>query len=102
VVVAAFGGGAWDAAQVYRAWALSSAVWTRKGKLGARTDVPPWMLGAPLWLRLSAGVEPTPGPTDALVETVREVLGNGSAVTELGVHWYSWNTEHFDSKCASR
>ena len=42
VVVAAFKGGWWDAAQMYRTWALQGAHWTRKGKLSAQR-IPRWL-----------------------------------------------------------
>jgi hypothetical protein len=90
---------AWDAAQFYRDWALEHAHWTRKGKLSARADVPRWLLEAPVWLRLKTSSHEPPNATYALVDGVREALGGaGSAVAELGVHWYSWNLEKFDTK----
>jgi hypothetical protein len=103
VVVAALSGrdgvSAWDAAQFYRDWALKHAHWTRKGKISARDDVPRWLLAAPVWLRLKPGHHDPPSATYALVDGVREALGGeGSAVSELGVHWYSWNEEKFDTK----
>jgi hypothetical protein len=98
VVLEAFHGGWWDAAQLYRKWALTEAAWCKKGNLSARADVPAWVLRAPHWLRLS-GNDPAPNSTVFdLVDGVREVLGGpDSAVTDMGVHWYSWNVEKFDS-----
>ena len=99
VVVAAFSGDHWDAAQIYRSWALEHAHWTRKGKLSARGDVPRWVLDAPVWLRLKPGKHDAPNSTYGLVDGVRQVLGGaGSAVTDLGVHYYGWNQEKFDTK----
>ena len=96
--MAAVRGGWWEAAQLYREWALSSAVWTRKGNLSQRTDIPAWLLRTPLWLRLS-GNDPAAATTTQLVDGVKEQLGGaGSAVEDLGVHYYSWNTEAFDSQ----
>ena len=43
VVLAPFAGDWFDAAQLYRAWALAGADWTRQGPLSARTDQPPWL-----------------------------------------------------------
>jgi hypothetical protein len=51
VVVAAFNGTWWDAAQIYRTWVLKEAGWTKKGSLSTRTDVPEWVIRAPLWIR---------------------------------------------------
>jgi hypothetical protein len=99
VVVQAFRGGWWDAAQIYRDWVLNEAAWTRRGNLSERTDVPSWLLRSPLWLRLS-GNDPKAESTFAIVDGIREVLSGDdgdSAVTDIGIHWYSWNKEEFDS-----
>ena len=53
VVLQAFRGGWWEAAQIYREWVLNEAAWTRKGNLSERADVPAWLLRSPLWIRLS-------------------------------------------------
>ena len=97
VVVAAVRGSWWEASQIYREWALAEAAWTRAGNLSTRTDIPAWLLRAPLWLRLS-GNDPSSNSTFQLVDGVKEALGgDGSAVTDIGLHWYSWNQEKFDS-----
>ena len=97
VVVAAVRGSWWDASQIYREWALAEAAWTRAGNLSTRTDIPAWLLRAPLWLRLS-GNDPSSNSTFQLVDSVKEALGgDGSAITDIGLHWYSWNQEKFDS-----
>ena len=97
VVVAAVRGSWWEASQIYREWALAEAAWTRAGNLSTRTDIPAWLLRAPLWLRLS-GNDPSSNSTFQLVDSVKEALGgDGSAVTDIGLHWYTWNQEKFDS-----
>ena len=97
VVLQAFRGGWWEAAQIYRDWVLDEADWTRKGNLSERADVPAWLLRSPLWLKLQ-GNDPEAESTFAIVDGVRELLGSGdSAVTDIGLHWYSWNKEEFDS-----
>jgi hypothetical protein len=98
VVLAVVHGGWWDAAQMYRKWALPNAVWTRQGNLSQRTDTPAWLLRAPVWVRLS-GNDPAAASTTQLVDGIKEQLGSGGggSVTELGVHYYSWNTEKFDT-----
>lgn len=102
VVMQAFRGGWWDAAQLYRQWALKDAVWARKGNLATRSDVPAWLLRSPIWIRLS-GNDPKLNSTFELVDGIRELLGGGSddgseaMITDIGVHWYSWNSENFDS-----
>ena len=107
VVLQSFRGGWWEAAQLYREWALANAVWTRKGNLSARAaadDMPAWLLRSPLWLRLS-GNDPEQNSTFELVDGIRELLASGggdeagdpAAITDLGLHWYSWNDEEFDT-----
>ena len=96
VVVEAFSGDWWDAAQIYRSWALPNALWTRKGNLSARTDVPRWVLDAPVWLRLHSD-DPS-NETVAKFEGVRDLLGSDGSFRNMGLHWYSWNSEVFDSK----
>jgi hypothetical protein len=96
VVVAAVRGW-WDAAQIYREWAIADARWTKRGNLSARDDVPAWLLRAPLWLKLS-GNYPNHSSTLELADGVKEAFGGGnSAVTDIGIHWYGWNTEAFDT-----
>lgn len=97
VVVAAINGDWWDASQVYRAWALDNAHWTRKGKLSSRPDIPQWLLATPIWVRLSGADDPLSNATQDKVKAVRDALG-GTGISGMGVHWYSWNTEKFDSK----
>ena len=97
VVVAAISSAdSWDAAQLYASWALPNARWSRKGKLSARPDVPPWVLDAPVWMKLGRADDPESPATLAKVDGVREALGG--AASEMGVHWYGWNEEAFDSK----
>jgi hypothetical protein len=51
VVLAGFDGDWYDAAMIYRAWALDAAVWTQQGNLSVRSqaeDYPHWLLEAPL------------------------------------------------------
>jgi hypothetical protein len=45
-----FAGDWWDAAQIYRPFALTQADWTRKGPLVNRTDVPAWLLNMTVWV----------------------------------------------------
>jgi hypothetical protein len=51
VILASFEGDWWDAAMIYRDWALQSAVWTKAGNLTTRIKTPGyphWLLKAPL------------------------------------------------------
>ena len=52
VVLEGFAGNWFDAAQIYRAWAIKDAVWTQQGTLAervARGDYPQWLLDTHLW-----------------------------------------------------
>ncbi|MEQ8280697.1 MAG: DUF6259 domain-containing protein [Deltaproteobacteria bacterium] len=53
VVLQTFDGDWWDAAQLYRAWAVQQ-VWTSKGPLATRTDYPAWLLETDAWVRLDS------------------------------------------------
>ena len=45
IVVSAFENDWWDAAQIYRTWALASADWTKQGTMAQRMDkIPSWFL----------------------------------------------------------
>ncbi len=49
IIIGVFSGDWWDAAQLYRAWALQSASWTQAGPIAQRKDVPQWLLDLPVW-----------------------------------------------------
>jgi hypothetical protein len=98
VVIASFRGGWWDAAQIYRDWTLTNATWTSRGNLSQRTEIPKWVLDAPMWVRVNGLVNGTSGNM-AAVDKLRTFLGqdSDSTITDIGVHWYSWNQEAFDT-----
>lgn len=58
VVTVLDGGDWWDLASVYRAWVLPNAVWTRMGRLDARTDLPDWLENITLWVNNNWGGDP--------------------------------------------
>lgn len=94
VVVAALEGDWWDASQRYRAWALKEASWTRAGDLASRSSrpgYPAWLLRTPLWAQ-SWGPMPQAPLAPPVVE-LRRLL----RLDEIGLHWYGWNTEVFDT-----
>ncbi|HDY66048.1 MAG TPA: hypothetical protein ENH84_07455, partial [Phycisphaerae bacterium] len=53
-VVGPFKGDWYDAAQIYRKWAVKQ-FWCRKGKLSVRKDIPKWYKEAPLYLYAQLG-----------------------------------------------
>lgn len=50
IVLGAYTGDWWDAAHLYRQWALKQK-WCRRGPLEKRADVPQWIKEADLWVR---------------------------------------------------
>ena len=53
IVLEGFGGDWFDAAQIYRAWVVDNAVWTRHGTLQQRVEkgeYPQWLLESHLWV----------------------------------------------------
>jgi hypothetical protein len=88
VVIAAYKGDWWQAAQRYRAWALQQA-WTAKGPLRQRADYPKRLQDLAFWMLLSGkpeNVERVMAETEALY-----------AGLPIGVHWYSWHQIPFDN-----
>jgi len=87
VVIAAFRGDWWEAARIYRRWALTQ-VWTRKGPLVQRKDVNPRFKNLGLWFCLSGKPE-----------DVRPILLEAAERLPfpIGVHWYNWHKIPFDN-----
>lgn len=71
----------------YRAWALKSAPWTKKGPLAKRSDVPEAMKKVCAWI---VGW----GDREQVVPTVRRFAQAVGA--PVGVHWYNWHQIPFD------
>lgn len=104
VVLAGFSGNWWDAAQIYREWALSNAVWTRRGNLTTRaateTGYPQWLLRAPLWTQ--GGPAGNCGGCGSDNHSMATWLSDHAALVELigaeiGCHWYAWEIEPLDT-----
>ncbi len=55
IVLGAYHGDWWDAARMYREWALQQK-WCAKGPLETREDVPDWIRDCDVWLRGMPGV----------------------------------------------
>lgn len=81
VTVAAFCGDWWQAARLYRAWALT-APWCRKGRILDRVDYPRRLCEIPLWLNMHGGAEAT---SNALVRA-KELFPD----VTTGLHWHRW------------
>eukprot|EP01117_Protostelium_nocturnum_P020185 TRINITY_DN8971_c0_g1_i1.p1 TRINITY_DN8971_c0_g1~~TRINITY_DN8971_c0_g1_i1.p1 ORF type:complete len:784 (+),score=255.74 TRINITY_DN8971_c0_g1_i1:167-2353(+) len=81
----------YDSSNIYREFAMKSPVWTQKGPMKNRTDVPEWYKDSSLWI--STGLDG--GKPQELVKKfskLREILG-----TPFIVHYYMWHRYPFDS-----
>ena len=86
VVIAGYHGDWWEAARLYRNWATEQ-VWTRKGWISDRDDIPLRFKELGLWM-LGGGM-----PNE-----VREWMLDAEAAFPLsvGLHWYNWHEIPFD------
>ena len=101
VVVSLFKSGSspdWhQATEIYRDFVLPSAIWTQKGPLSGRTDVPAWAENLTVWVNThwqANDIFNISGGAPAVVESrvaqivQRFALDPGT----LGLHWYEWDT----------
>lgn len=88
VVVSLYHGDWWQAAKLYRRWALKQA-WTAKGPLLTRADYPKQLCDNGLWMCLGA----SPAMMEKLMTQVQERVAGR---TPVGVHWYTWHKIPFD------
>lgn len=88
VTLAAFKGDWWQAARLYRQWAIRQK-WCAKGRMCERSDYPRAMADVDLWL-LASG---------SLVSVTNATARGRAALKglDIGVHWYNWNNEPFDT-----
>jgi hypothetical protein len=99
-VISGFEGDWYDAALIYREWALSSAVWSSRGNLTQRAAAEPegypaWLLHTPLW-----ALTPSPPPALAASDVWLQNLLSLKAligVDHLATHLYNWEREVFDT-----
>ena len=90
----------WDISQIYRAWVLPHAEWTKLGSLEERLAagaLPSWLPNITLWVNNNWGGDPLgpnyggdPAHVEEEMLAFNRVLdlGRGS----LGLHWYEWDT----------
>jgi hypothetical protein len=92
VVLSGFEGDWWDAAMIYREWALTHAVWAQRGNLTVRAaepGYPTWLLETPLWGATGGDPNSSTYPADNI--RLAAALG-----TPVGTQWYNWQTQPFD------
>ncbi len=87
VVVGTHAGDWFDAAKIYRAWAMKESAWFPKLPLAGNPAVPEWLKQNPLWC-CSGG---DPKNVVKNVTAFREFFG-----MPIGFHWYSWHQIPFD------
>lgn len=87
VVVGTHPGDWFDAARIYRAWAVKHSLWFPKQPLSRNSDTPPWLKHNPLWCCTSGD------PQDVLanVTEFKKFFG-----VPMGLHWYVWHQIPFD------
>ena len=88
VTLAAFRGDWWQAARLYREWAIRQK-WCAKGRIRDRADYPKAMSDIDAWL-LAYGDPRTMSNTVVRARAAMPGLN-------LAVHWYNWNVEPFDT-----
>jgi len=87
VVVGVFKGNWYDAARIYRAWALKQK-WCSNGSLYSRKDVPDCVKRIGLWVHRS-------GDPDYMLSKMLEFQERFKV--PIAVHWYCWHQIPFDN-----
>jgi hypothetical protein len=88
-----FEGDWYDAATIYREWALPNAEWTKPGKLIERGETPAWAYNLTTWLvsygpDQHAGKDPRP---QAAYEELKVMLDRlGLEKDTVALHYYGW------------
>ncbi len=87
-VIATHAGGWFEAAKIYRAWAVQKAPWCSGGPVSARTDIPQWFKECSLCYRPG-------GAPEQVIKTLR-TLHQAFGLPAV-VHWYQWHQIPFDN-----
>jgi len=87
VSVVAFKGDWWEAARLYRKWALTTK-WASKGRILDRTDYPRRLAEIPLWINTHA----YPNEVSNTMARVRRLFPNVNG----GIHWHLWQHSGHD------
>jgi len=86
VVTGAFSGDWWDAAQIYRRWALAQP-WSAGGPVRTRRDIPDWLRGLGAWAQ---GDLPGQEFSDMAAQARRVIGFQETAGGPLAFHAYVW------------
>jgi len=99
VVVGVFSGDWYDAAQIYRSWALKQP-WTSKGTLSTRTDMPAWLrsAGAHQWVYTHPnGLPDNPfSIVPDVISNTAHYLGHPAIADWIGWEREGWYIEYPD------
>jgi hypothetical protein len=87
VTVAAYRGDWWQAARLYRKWALKQK-WAVKGPIAGRRDFPRAMTDMDILLRIN---EKDPNAMSNHIAAVRRIWPD----LKVGIHWYGWSPQIF-------
>ena len=79
-------GGWYEAAQVYREWALT-APWSKAGPVSKR-PIPQWVKDSDLWLRVET-------PMDGMMDLCKQAKAYFDM--PIALHWYNWHEIPFDT-----
>jgi hypothetical protein len=86
VALAAYTGDWWDAARMYREWALQQK-WAQKGPIRDRADASEWVKDADIWVRGDGRRMGRDAQAEAdFIYELQDALG----VETVGVQFYSW------------
>ncbi|MBQ3290421.1 MAG: hypothetical protein IJH50_13550 [Kiritimatiellae bacterium] len=85
VVTQCYDGDWWDAARIYRAWALNQK-WAAKGPIAKRTDYPKALAEVAVW-----------GRSVAADGTFHKLFRAAFPDMKIGLRWYCWENEGFDT-----
>ena len=86
-----------DAAALYRSFALAKADWTQQGPIASRTDVPSWSQNLTVWLNShwqeNDIFNVSGGAPNVVEERVLNIVNRfGLEPNTMGFHWYEWDT----------
>eukprot|EP01114_Cavostelium_apophysatum_P014143 TRINITY_DN3588_c0_g1_i1.p1 TRINITY_DN3588_c0_g1~~TRINITY_DN3588_c0_g1_i1.p1 ORF type:complete len:789 (+),score=123.39 TRINITY_DN3588_c0_g1_i1:40-2367(+) len=99
IVIGPYSGDWWDAAQIYRKWALENAEWTEKGPISNRTDMPEWFIETPIWFNtgwVNAVLNWSEGDPNIVVPRMKNIMRVFN-LTTASLHWYCWHQIPFDT-----
>lgn len=87
IALATYQGDWWDAARMYREWALQQR-WAQRGPIKYREDVADWIRDADIWVRGDARRY-----SAELAEEYTNELQEALGVDSIGVQFYSWHLD---------